>query len=573
MNFRYPALISVALVLAACAQVPVKTPVADQELKPAVAEKSPDLPNIDLNAELLYEFLLAEVAGQRGDLRLATEAYLDLAKTTRDPRVAKRATEVALFSRLPQQALESAKLWMDLEPDAAQPRQAVVALLVSTGRLEEARPHLERLIAADEANRGQGFLHLNSLLSKQADKKAVLDLTKDLAKPYPQISEAHFAVAQAAWAAGRQDVALSEIREAAKLRPDWEFAALFQGQLLQHASSAQALEFYKGYLREYPKAKEVRLAYARFLVNDKQYVVAREEFRQLLKEFPDNAEVTLAVGLLSLQLDDYDLAETYFKQALDLKYKDENAVFQYMGQLNEERKRYDEAILWYGRVGAGEPFLSAQIRIAGVLAKQGKMDDARKHLQQVPVLNNQQRVQLIQAEAQLLRDAKSYREAFDVLSHGLEKLPNYPDLLYDRAMVAEKIDRLDMVEQDLRKLIQLKPDYAHAYNALGYTLADRTNRFEEAVKLIEKALKLSPDDPFIMDSMGWVQYRMGQHEKAVDYLKRAYDTRPDPEIAVHLGEVLWAQGKHQEAQKVWQNSLKDNPQNEALLAVIKKFER
>jgi len=153
----------------------------------------------------------------------------------------------------------------------------------------------------------------------------------------------------------------------------------------------------------------------------------------------------------------------------------------------------------------------------------------------------------------------------------LEKLPNYPDLLYDRAMVAEKISRLDILEQDLRKLIQIKPDYAHAYNALGYTLADRTNRFDEAQKLLEKALKLSPEDPFIMDSMGWLQHRMGQQEKAAEYLHRAYGIRPDPEIAAHLGEVLWTQGKRDEAKKLWQSALKASPQNEQLLDVLKKF--
>lgn len=562
------------MVLAACAQLPDKPPVLAEPakpVKPVAVAKTPDLPKVDLSSQILYEFLLAEVAGQRGNLGLASDAYLDLAKITRDPRLAKRATEVGLYSRRLPQAFEAAKLWSELEPDVDTPRQTVVALLISAGKLEQARPLLVQMIANDAGSRMQVFLYLGNLLSKHADKAAALVFIKDLAQPYPAVPEAHFAVAQVAGSAEQIDVALAEVSEAARLSPDWEAAALFQGQLLQHVSSSRAIEFYKTYLKRNDGAREVRLAYARLLVAEKKYSVAREEFKQLLQTFPDQADVVFAVGLLSLQLDEYDAAEVYFKQALVLKYKEENVVYLYLGQLNEELKKFDEAARWYASVGASEQYLPAQMRLAGLLAKQGKLEEARKYLQQVTVQNNQQRVQLVQAEAQLLREVKKYQTAYDVLTQALERLPNYPDLLYDRAMVAEKISKLDIVEQDLRKLIQLKPDYAHAYNALGYTLADRTSRFEEAQTLLEKALKLSPEDPFIMDSMGWLLHRMGQQGKAVEQLKRAYGIRPDPEIAAHLGEVLWVQGKREEAKKLWQGALTGSPQNEVLLEVLKKF--
>jgi Flp pilus assembly protein TadD len=206
-----------------------------------------------------------------------------------------------------------------------------------------------------------------------------------------------------------------------------------------------------------------------------------------------------------------------------------------------------------------------------VLAKQGKLAEARKHLSQIAVKDNQQRIQIILTDAQLLREAGHYQEAFDLLGRALQKNPDYPDLLYDYAMAAEKLNRLDVLEENLLKLIKLKPDYAHAYNALGYTLADRTDRLAEAAKYIQQALKLAPEDPFIIDSMGWVQYRMGNLKEGAAYLRKAYADRPDPEIAAHLGEVLWVQGKHEEAVTIWQASLKDNPGNEALQNVIKKF--
>jgi tetratricopeptide (TPR) repeat protein len=576
MNFKYLLLVPVALAAVGCAQLQPKD--AGQSAAPQPQPKAPeaavrtvDLPNIELSKGILFQFLVSEIAGQRGEPGLATEGMLDLARTTRDPRLAKRAAEVALQSRREAQALEAATLWQKLDPDEAKAQQAVAALLLNSGRLEEVRPYLEKLLAAEGDNVGGALLHLNQMLSRQQDKAAVLALVQELAAPYLNRAEAHFAIAQAAWAAGNDELALREIRKAASIRPEWEAAALLQGQLLQRTSITEALEFYRNLLAEQPKLQEVRLAYARLLVSDRQYAEARGQFEKLLSEHPGNPEVSVAVGLLAMQLKDFGAAEQYLKQALAGQYRDEAMVRMYLGQLYEERGNYDEAANWYGSVGQGEQYVAAQIRYAVMQAKQGRLPEARQHLKQIAVQNNQQRVQVIVAEAQMLRDAKGYREAFELLDKALEKLPNYPDLLYDHAMAAEKVGKLDVLEQDLRKLIQLKPDYAHAYNALGYTLADRSERLDEALQLIEKALKLAPDDYFIMDSLGWAHYRMGRFDKAESYLRRAYAGQHDAEIAAHLGEVLWVQGKHEEAENIWQSSLKENPRHETLLNVIKKF--
>jgi tetratricopeptide (TPR) repeat protein len=220
---------------------------------------------------------------------------------------------------------------------------------------------------------------------------------------------------------------------------------------------------------------------------------------------------------------------------------------------------------------AGKHYLAAQIRYAALLAKQGKLAEARTYLHGVKTDNAADRVKLIQAEAELLRDAKDYQGVYDLLGTALASQPDSPELLYDHAMAAERVNKLDVLETDLRRLIVLKPDYAHAYNALGYTLADRTNRLDEAVKLLEQALKLAPNDPFILDSMGWAQYRQGNIDASLSYLRRAYSLRPDPDIAAHLGEVLWQQGKRDDAHKLWQTSLDSNPQNAALLGVMQKF--
>jgi len=575
MKFKYLLLIPSALAAAGCAQLSPKEadlPVAKPELAESErAERGPELPKVDLTSPLLFQYLVSEVAGQRGDTALSAEGMLDLAKKTRDPRLAKRAAEIALQSRREAQALEAATLWQQTDPEGSQARQAVAAMLLNSGRLQEAKPHLEKLLAGEGDKVGGALLHLNQMLSRQQDKPATLALVQELVAPYLDRAEAHFAMAYAAWSAGKNELALREIREARRLRSNWEAAALFQGQLLQSTSVPEALEFYRSLLGDNPRMQDVRLAYARLLVSDRQYVEARTQFEILLRDLPGNPEVNLAVGLLAMQLKDYDAAEKYLKQALVSQYRDEAMVRMYLGQLFDERGRYDEAAEWYGSVSRGEQYIPAQIRRAVMLAKQGKLSEARQHLRQVPVQNNQQRVQVVVAEAQLLRDAKAYGEAFELLSKALEKLPNYPDLLYDHAMAAEKLGKIDILEQDLRKLIQIKPDYAHAYNALGYTLADRSERLDEALQLIEKALELAPGDSFVMDSLGWVHYRMGQLEKAEDVLRRAYTQQHDAEIAAHLGEVLWARGKREEAEKIWRAALKENPGHETLLNVIKKF--
>lgn len=537
----------------------------------AVAVAQPKLPLQNLSPKMLYEFLLGEIAGQRGELNLSATAYWDLAKTSRDPRVAERATQIALYARQEALALEASKLWLALAPESVQARQTVAALLVNQGRLDEAKPHLERILASDAVATARGLLHLNSLFAKDQNKAAALQLVRELSLPYLHLPEAHFAIAQAAAGAGDHQLALAETQEALRLRPEWEAGALLRGQLLQRAHPGDAIKYYQEFLKTHPRAQDVRLTYARYLVNQKNYAEARNQFKQLMTDFPGNADVYVAVGLLSMQLNDYAAAERYFKEALEFGPKDSARVMLYLGQLNEERKNYAQAAQWYGSVPPGESFIQAQIRLAGVTAKTGKLAEARKHLSQLNVSDKDQRVQLIIAEAQLLRDNKAHQLAFDLLTQALQKYPNHVDLLYDRAMAAEKLNKLDVMERDLRQLIKMKPDYAHAYNALGYTFADKTNRFDEAAQLIEKALALSPEDAFIMDSMGWLQYRMGKHETAVDYLKRAYALRPDPEIAAHLGEALWAYGKPEEALGVLQAALEEHPEHEGLRDILKRF--
>jgi tetratricopeptide (TPR) repeat protein len=585
--FRQALLAGLCLLLAACAQSPVQeaaSPAAaavsedepDQPASTAAGAPAPaakrDLPNQDLTEAVLYEYLLAEIAGQRGSIGLAAQAYADLAKRTRDPRIAKRATEIALYARMPQAAIEAAQIWYETEPASMPALQTLTGLLINAKRHEEALPYLQKLLAADGNSAADGFIQLSRLLANNQDKALNLALVQQLAQPYPTLAQAHFAVAQAAAAAEQKELALAEVQAASRIRPDWELAALLEAQLLQRQSNALALQRLAAFLERYPKAKEVRMSYARVLVAERRYPEARVEFQTLSKDFPDNVDVVFAVGVLSLQLQDYALAEANFKRLLVLPYREKNTVRMYLGQVAEEKKSYPEALRWYEEVTSGEQYLQAQTRYALVLNKQGKLDAARAHLRQVEAGSNQARAQLLLTEAQMLRDANRTREAFDLIGGALNgSLPDQPELLYDYAMLAEKLERLDLLELNLKKLISVQPDHAHAYNALGYSLADRNLRLPEAQELIEKALQLAPDDPFVIDSMGWLLYRTGKNQQALEYLRRAYSARPDPEIAAHLGEVLWVAGERGDAEKIWLEAAKKTPGNDALNSTIKRF--
>jgi Flp pilus assembly protein TadD len=322
-----------------------------------------------------------------------------------------------------------------------------------------------------------------------------------------------------------------------------------------------------------PESREARLNYARALVLDKRIPEARAQFEAVLAASPGNPEVIYAVGLLAFQLKDFAVAEQNMKRLLGMKYRDPNAVRYLLGQIAEEQKHWPQAVEWYEGIGEGEHLLPARMRAANAIAKQGRLEDARTYLRKAAADHPGEQAQLTVAEAQLLREAQRPEDAFKLLSEALQKEPDQPELLYDVALTAEKLERFDVLEANLRKLIEVRPDHAHAYNALGYSFAERNTRLPEARKLIERALELSPDDAFIIDSLGWVLYRQGDLKGAATQLRRAYDGRPDAEIGAHLGEVLWVMGEREEADRVWQESLKAGPDNETLQKTIKRLKR
>jgi len=539
----------------------------------AAFAQTKDIPSADLNEPMLYEFLLGEIALQRGDNGLAAQTFLDLARRTRDPRVARRAVEVANQGRLPELALDAARTWYELEPASTQALQVLAALLVANKRAEEAVPYLEKLLVTEGVNVENGFMQLNRMLAANPDKAANLRVVRRLASKYPDLAQAHFAIAQAAAAAGDDQAALASVRRAGALRADWELAALLEAQIMQRRSPAAAAKVLGDFVAKNPNSREARLNYARMLILDKRLPEARKQFEAVLAASPGNTEVIYAVGLLAFQLKDYEVAEQSMKRLLSLNYRDADGVRYVLGQIAEEQKQWSQAVQWYERIGEGEHQLAARMRTANAIAKQGKLDEARKFLKRAAAESPGDEAQLTVAEAQLLREANRNQDAFQLLGEALKKDPEQPELLYDYALTAEKLERFEVLESQLRKLIEVRPDHAHAYNALGYSFAERNTRLPEARKLIERALELAPDDYFIIDSLGWVLYREGDLKGAAEQLRRAYGGRPDAEIGAHLGEVLWVMGEREEANRIWQESLKASPDNETLQKTITRLKR
>ena len=570
--FSLSGIILTAVFITACAGQAVNKPAAEKPRAAAVS-RTVSYPPVELTPQILYDLLLGEIAGQRGYTTLSVEMLTRAALQTRDPRLAERATGAALYAKRYTEALETARLWVELQPENIEPREALAEVLLELDRPQEAKQQFTKILSLSVTpdTLAQAYLKTAAVLARSQNRAAGVEIMQDLVQLHAEKPEAHFALAHLAVRQGDLDKAEVSIDRALRLRPEWQEAAVFKARVLVSRKETQKVRtFYESFLKSYPRAALLRLNYARYLVDIKQWDAARTQFKRIADADPRDADTLYSVGLLALQANQLDEAEKYLKLNLNVQPENDQTRL-YLGQVAEQRKNYAEAVRWYEAVDSGGYYFEAQTRLAAALAKQGSVKAARDHLHGIRPDSDQQRVQLALSEDQILRDGKQYHESLKMLSNALTALPDDPDLLYARALVAEKLDMLDAHERDLRKLIQMDAKNAQALNALGYTLADRTNRYKEAFDLIERALALKPDDPFIMDSMGWVHYRMGNTAEAVKFLKRALAIRSDAEISAHLGEVLWVTGDRAAAETVWKQALRDTPDNEILLGVIKKF--
>lgn len=574
----------------------VAQPTAPAEPSPAASASEPaanagdGLPEVDLTGPLLYQIMAAEVALQRGEAGSAFATYLAVARQTRDPRLARRATEIAFGMRAQSQAAEAAQLWYELAPRSSEAAQTLAVIQIAGGRYQDAAPLLAQQIGS-AANPIDELARVQRTLARGPDRAGAFALLETLAAPYRDDlmrgADVRLILASGAQAAGLAERAAQEARAAVKLQPDSERTNLLAAQLLAHpdakdaaAARAQALDLLREFLQRKPDSPDARLAYARLLIVDNKVPAARDEFAEVLRRDADNLDALYAMGVLTLdgkppRTESRAFFERYLKALEGAPgRRDPDPAYLNLARIAEEERKFDEALQWLERIDDGEQYLPARLRQALVLGKMKRVDEARKLLAELAVdaaRSDEEKAQVVLAEGQLLRAAGRHREAYDLLAVAVAKAPDNTNLLYDAAMAAEKLDRIDVMETHLRRMMQLKPDDAHAYNALGYTFAERNLRLKEAQQLIKKALTLSPDDGYILDSMGWVHYRLGDLPKAREYLERAWQSRPEGEVGAHLGEVLWKMGERDAARRIWREAGATDPDSELLRATLARL--
>jgi tetratricopeptide (TPR) repeat protein len=531
-------------------------------------------PAAPLTSEVMYKVLVAEVAIQRGQYDIAIRNYLELGEANRDPRLLERAARIAVYAHDDEHALEAAKLWVELEPNNIDAREVVTAFYIRKGQYDEAQHQLEALLAINKNGDQNPFMLIAGLLGRQQDKQAALEVMQRLVNSRPSDPNALLALSHLAVRAGVLDQAEQAIKRVVELQPDRMDAYIQQARiLLMRGKNAEALKLLEATVNKHPKDTMLRTAYARSLVDDKQTAKALEQFKIVNKQSPNDPEILRALGMVSVELGQVNEGEQYFLRLNRTNPEYESESSYYLGRIAEEfHKDPDAAIKWYSKVDQGDNYLEAQIRIAFILAQRGEVDQARGQLSAINPQGPGEVLRIYLADGQILRDAGRPQEAIDVFSEGLEELPDNTDLLYARAMTAERLGKLDLMEKDLKRILARDPDNVDALNALGYSLADHTGRYQEAFGYIQRALELRPDSYFVLDSMGWVNYRLGHYQEAVTYLRRALDASSDSEIAAHLTEVLWVMGDKQGARAVWDKALKVAPGNKLLLDVMNRLD-
>lgn len=526
---------------------------------------------VERDSELVYLLLAAELAGQRGQYEVALKNYLQVARRDSDPQIAERATQIALYLKDSDKALEAAQLWSERDPKSVSARRVAAMLLLKTGQVDAAIAQFQALLALPNPDLENTLIELVKWLDAELPKEQALAAMQQLVGHFPREAELHFAYALLASGKGEHQLALEETERALALHPDWSRARLLQAQVMsQMGDSKAARDAVQRALKAEPGNMRLRLIYAQFLAKTGDFKMAERELSRILDKEPDNHDARFALASTLMEMGQVDRAKQYFLELTEVSKWQSQAYF-YLGLIEAKRERLDNSLRWFDKINSGPLQFDAQVNAITALINLGRMGEARQRLGQVRKAFPNEALRLYLLEAELLSKNKDYDAAFELLSEALEQLPGQLELLYARALVAEELGRFDVLEADLQAVLEKHPDDPNALNALGYTLVDRNVRLDEAKDYLDKAIELKPEDPAILDSYGWLQYRLGDHPAALDYLRRAYDLVRDPEIGAHLGEVLWESGKRQEAKKVWREAIKKDPDQDAVKKVRARY--
>ncbi len=539
-----------------------------------------------LDGELFYQLLLGELNARGGEPGAGFSLILDAARKTNDAKLYQRAADIALQARSGEPALQAARAWRQAMPTSREANRYVLQILVALNRVPESMEPLRNEVAlAPAPERVAVITGIARNYARVSDKKqaativetALGDYLRDAGNP-AQAAAAWTTVGRLRMAAGDLPGTLEAASRAQAMDITADGPALLALELMDPKLPA-AEQIVRKYLEGKP-LPELRMGYARALLDMQRYAEAAEQIKRVTAERPNYAEAWRVQGTLQVQDNQNTAAEASLRKYIELAQSQPATeerrrglaqAYLSLSQIAEKRRDFQAAGAWLDRIDNSQDLVSAQNRRASILARQGKLEEGRALIRALPERNPTDARMKLSAEVQLLRDNKQYQAAYDLLAAAAAKDPKDTDLLYDQAMMAEKLGNLAEMERLLRAVIAARPDYHHAYNALGYSLADRNVRLPEAKQLIQKALEFAPGDPFISDSLAWVEFRMGNKTEALRILDIAYKARPDAEIAAHLGEVLWSLGQKERATAIWKEGLLLNAENETLQETLKRL--
>lgn len=520
----------------------------------------------------IYELMLAELSMRRGDTGVAVDNYLNVLNKIDNSEIAERAVKIAAHANDLDSALIAVKKWQKTDPNNFKPYQVAGTLFFRQGALDESyEQYNQSIIIRGDKNR-LSFSSILSVLAREKNAKGSLAVSKRLADNYPQNAYAQFMYGSLAAKFNQSQAALDYFDKALAIEEISQIHGLKAKLLLKLGHRSEAVKSLKLAVQNNPENNEMRMTYARLLIDVKQYVQARIEFSKLLKHSPHDADLLYTLGLLSLEANLLDDAETHLTKLLSTRHRRGEAIY-YLGRINESKKDLAKAVEWYQKVNSGDFEFDAQIRTAKLLGLMGHYKEASKSLSNLKITHQGEStlVRIYLTEASIFRSAQQFEEAMAVYNQGLEKIPGNNDLLYARAITSEKVGRLDILERDILEVLKTEPDNAHALNALGFSLSQNPNRLDDAYKYIKKAMALSPDEAAIIDSMGWVEYKLGNNAKAEALLRKAYSMMQDSEIAAHLVELLWVNGKRVEAKSLMTNVLKSEPKSVYMKEVMQRL--
>ena len=528
-----------------------------------------DYPVAPFPKDALYQLLVAEVAGYRGEYSTALEKYVDMALKTRDAGVAQRAAMLAVYLKRYEEALTTSKIWVEQEPDSIEARRYLSEQLLRIGDMEQAIVHMEAIKNLGGLANFESFAYSAANMDDKG-REVLLEAMSRMLAEYPGDEQLMFSKAVLLEQSGQLEEALQLANQLLVSKKDINVIVLKVNALKDLLRTDEALIFLESTLEELADKRRLRLIYARMLFEAERLVDAEKQYEQVHQQAPNDSDILFALALISMEQGKDESAKGYLNQMIRFNRRANEAHY-YLGSIADKNDEIPQAISEYKMVGPGREYLAAQVRIAALLADQDRLDDARAHLENQRANNPERYNRLVMIEGQLLSERGHETEFFELLEMVIKKQPENVELLYFRAMTGQSLGRLDVLEQDLLRVIEIDPGNADAMNALGYTLADQTDRHDEALVLIERALEIKPNEAAFIDSLGWVQYRLENYKDAVTNLRKALSLFDNDEVAAHLGEVLWVSGEQQEARNVWQKALDARPDSDILKRVIKRF--